>query len=49
MIKGDFQSYPDHRVNFYGLLAAVNRGSFQSLLSPASAFRIFGKLRVKQS
>mmetsp|Transcript_13807 Transcript_13807/g.31041 ORF Transcript_13807/g.31041 Transcript_13807/m.31041 type:complete len:242 (-) Transcript_13807:79-804(-) len=37
MIKGDFQSYPDHRVKFYELLAAVNAKCFHSLflLQPA--------------
>mmetsp|Transcript_37722 Transcript_37722/g.99798 ORF Transcript_37722/g.99798 Transcript_37722/m.99798 type:complete len:1108 (+) Transcript_37722:22-3345(+) len=31
MIKGDFQSYPDHRAKFYGLLKAINSHCFQSL------------------
>mmetsp|Transcript_37799 Transcript_37799/g.87616 ORF Transcript_37799/g.87616 Transcript_37799/m.87616 type:complete len:302 (+) Transcript_37799:3-908(+) len=31
MIKGDFQSYPDHRSKFYGLLKAINANCFQSL------------------
>jgi len=31
MIKGDFQSYPDHRSKFYGLLKAINSHCFQSL------------------
>jgi len=32
MIKGDFQSYPDHRVKFYDLLKAINTHCFQALL-----------------
>eukprot|EP00439_Symbiodinium_sp_Y106_P031899 s4000_g3.t2 len=31
MIKGDFQSYPDHRVKFYDLLKAINANCFQAL------------------
>jgi len=31
MIKGDFQSYPDHRAKFYDLLKAINAHCFQSL------------------
>jgi len=31
MIKGDFQSYPDHRAKFYDLLKAINSHCFQSL------------------
>mmetsp|Transcript_13038 Transcript_13038/g.37523 ORF Transcript_13038/g.37523 Transcript_13038/m.37523 type:complete len:1117 (-) Transcript_13038:31-3381(-) len=31
MIRGDFQSYPDHRSKFYGLLKAINLHCFQSL------------------
>jgi len=31
MIKGDFQSYPDHRAKFYGLLKAINSHCFQAL------------------
>merc|ERR1719215_1295120 len=31
MIKGDFQSYPDHRVKFYDLLKAINSHCFQAL------------------
>lgn len=31
MIKGDFQSYPDHRTKFYGLLKAINNHCFQAL------------------
>lgn len=31
MIKGDFQSYPDHRVKFYDLLKAINSHCFKSL------------------
>jgi len=31
MIKGDFQSYPDHRAKFYDLLKAINSNCFQSL------------------
>lgn len=33
MIKGDFQSYPDHRVKFYDLLKAVNTHCFQALFN----------------
>lgn len=31
MIKGDFQSFPDHRVKFYDLLKAINTSCFQAL------------------
>merc|ERR1711920_983317 len=31
MIKGDFQSYPDHRSKFYDLLKSINSHCFQSL------------------
>lgn len=31
MIRGDFQSYPDHRTKFYDLLKAVNSHCFQAL------------------
>jgi len=31
MIKGDFQSYPDHRCKFYDLLKAINQHCFQAL------------------
>merc|ERR1719375_2353950 len=31
MIKGDFQSYPDHRAKFYELLQALNSHCFQAL------------------
>ena len=31
MIKGDFQSYPDHRVKLYDLLKAINAHCFQAL------------------
>lgn len=31
MIKLDFQSYPDHRAKFYGLLQAVNSHCFEAL------------------
>jgi exportin-1 len=31
MIKGDFQSYPDHRVKFYELLKAINTHCFEAL------------------
>merc|ERR1711957_435042 len=30
-IKGDFQSYPDHRVKFYNLLKEINAHCFPSL------------------
>jgi len=33
MIKGDFQSYPDHRTKFYELLKAINGHCFESLFS----------------
>jgi len=42
MIKGDFQSFPDHRVNFYNLLAAVNKHSFDSLITmPPASLRLY--------
>jgi len=31
MIKGDFQSFPDHRVKFYQLLKAINTHCFEAL------------------
>lgn len=31
MIKGDFQSYPDHRTRFYGLLKSINTHCFKAL------------------
>eukprot|EP00405_Crypthecodinium_cohnii_P037941 CAMPEP_0206547162 /NCGR_PEP_ID=MMETSP0325_2-20121206/13138_1 /ASSEMBLY_ACC=CAM_ASM_000347 /TAXON_ID=2866 /ORGANISM="Crypthecodinium cohnii, Strain Seligo" /LENGTH=1109 /DNA_ID=CAMNT_0054046427 /DNA_START=312 /DNA_END=3641 /DNA_ORIENTATION=- len=31
MIKGDFQSFPDHRTKFYDLIKALNTHCFQSL------------------
>merc|ERR1719401_718275 len=31
MIKGDFQSFPDHRAKFYALLKAINSHCFQAL------------------
>jgi len=31
MIKGDFQSFPDHRVKFYELLKALNTSCFEGL------------------
>merc|ERR1719375_2605841 len=31
MIKGDFQTYPDHRVKFYELLKAINTHCFEAL------------------
>mmetsp|Transcript_28055 Transcript_28055/g.61251 ORF Transcript_28055/g.61251 Transcript_28055/m.61251 type:complete len:1100 (+) Transcript_28055:127-3426(+) len=31
MIKGDFQSYPDHRSKFYSLLKAINEHCFKAL------------------
>jgi len=42
MIKVDFQSYPDHRVNFYELLKAVNTHCFDSLfLLPPEHLRLY--------
>lgn len=42
MIKGDFQSYPDHRTNFYELLKAVNTHCFESLfLLPPEHLRLY--------
>ncbi|KAL8436365.1 hypothetical protein ACSSS7_001765 [Eimeria intestinalis] len=37
MIKTDFQSYPDHRERFYGLLKACNQFCFDGLFSLPSA------------
>ncbi|KAL8275579.1 hypothetical protein Esti_000530 [Eimeria stiedai] len=37
MIKMDFQSYPDHRERFYGLLKACNQHCFDGLFSLPSA------------
>jgi len=33
MIKGDFQSYPDHRAKFYSLLKAINTHCFNALFN----------------
>lgn len=42
MIKVDFQSYPDHRANFYELLKAVNTHCFDSLfLLPPEHLRLY--------
>ncbi|CEM16917.1 unnamed protein product [Vitrella brassicaformis CCMP3155] len=42
MIKSDFQSYPDHRVNFYALLRACNTYCFDALfLLPEQRLRLF--------
>jgi len=37
MIKGDFQSYPDHRIKFYSLLKAINQHCFSSLFNLSEA------------
>lgn len=37
MIKGDFQSFPDHRTKFYGLLKAVNKHCFKALFNLSEA------------
>jgi exportin-1 len=37
MIKGDFQSYPDHRAKFYNWLKTMNKHCFQALFSLADA------------
>merc|ERR1712224_432097 len=42
MIKGDFQSYPDHRSKFYDLLKAVNSQCFQHLFAlPEPQLRLY--------
>jgi len=42
MIKGDFQSYPDHRTKFYDFLKAVNSHCFQALFSlPEARLRLY--------
>merc|ERR1719183_879947 len=42
MIKGDFQSYPDHRFKFYNLLKAVNTHCFQALFFlPEGQLRLY--------
>eukprot|EP00746_Dinoflagellata_sp_MGD_P022473 gnl/MRDRNA2_/MRDRNA2_152589_c0_seq1.p1 gnl/MRDRNA2_/MRDRNA2_152589_c0~~gnl/MRDRNA2_/MRDRNA2_152589_c0_seq1.p1 ORF type:complete len:806 (+),score=199.18 gnl/MRDRNA2_/MRDRNA2_152589_c0_seq1:37-2418(+) len=42
MIKGDFQSYPDHRNKFYDLLKAINTHCFQSLFFlPEAQLRLY--------
>ena len=40
MITRDFQSYPDHRMNFFTFLKAVINSAFESLFSiPADQFK----------
>jgi len=42
MIKGDFQSYPDHRVKFYELLRAINSNCFQALFTlPEARLKLY--------
>lgn len=42
MIKGDFQSFPDHRTKFYELLKAVNSHCFQALFTlPEQQLRLY--------
>merc|ERR1719201_245430 len=42
MIKGDFQSYPDHRVKFYELLKAINSHCFESLFTlPEARLKLY--------
>lgn len=42
MINNDFTEYPEHRVEFYKLLKAINEKSFNALLElPAAAFKLF--------
>eukprot|EP00928_Gymnodinium_smaydae_P005220 TRINITY_DN11793_c0_g1_i1.p1 TRINITY_DN11793_c0_g1~~TRINITY_DN11793_c0_g1_i1.p1 ORF type:complete len:1119 (-),score=265.17 TRINITY_DN11793_c0_g1_i1:143-3499(-) len=42
MIKGDFQSYMDHRAKFYSLLKAVNTHCFQALFSlPEAQLKLY--------
>ncbi|QLL30317.1 hypothetical protein HG536_0A01340 [Torulaspora globosa] len=42
MINKDFTEYPEHRVEFYKLLKAINEKSFNALLElPAAAFKLF--------
>eukprot|EP00929_Paragymnodinium_shiwhaense_P072147 TRINITY_DN36620_c0_g1_i1.p1 TRINITY_DN36620_c0_g1~~TRINITY_DN36620_c0_g1_i1.p1 ORF type:complete len:1124 (+),score=340.44 TRINITY_DN36620_c0_g1_i1:201-3572(+) len=37
MIKGDFQSFPDHRTKFYLLLKAINKHCFKALFNLSEA------------
>lgn len=42
MINKDFTEYPEHRVEFYKLLKAINEKSFDALLQlPPAAFKLF--------
>lgn len=42
MINNDFTEYPEHRVEFYRLLRAINEKSFGALLElPPAAFKLF--------
>lgn len=42
MINKDFTEYPEHRVEFYKLLKAINEKSFNALLElPPAAFKLF--------
>ncbi|CCH59567.1 hypothetical protein TBLA_0B07490 [Henningerozyma blattae CBS 6284] len=42
MINKDFTEYPEHRVEFYKLLRAINEKSFNALLQlPPAAFKLF--------
>lgn len=42
MIKGDFQSYPDHRVKFYELLKAINSNCFEALFTlPEARLKLY--------
>merc|ERR1719163_1513725 len=42
MIKGDFQSYPDHRSKFYDLLKSINSNCFQALFYlPEARLRLY--------
>ncbi|CCE61572.1 hypothetical protein TPHA_0A04970 [Tetrapisispora phaffii CBS 4417] len=42
MINKDFTEYPEHRVEFYKLLRAINEKSFGALLQlPEAAFKLF--------
>ncbi|QLG73045.1 hypothetical protein HG535_0E01290 [Zygotorulaspora mrakii] len=42
MINKDFTEYPEHRIEFYKLLKAINEKSFNALLElPPAAFKLF--------
>jgi len=42
MIKGDFQSYPDHRAKFYNFLKTTNKHCFEALLTlPEAQLKLY--------